>query len=604
MRHMKIIGLAIAALAVVALLAASAGRPQPRLVVLIIIDTLRADHLGCYGHDAIETPHLDQLAREGTLYAQAITAAPVTLPSVTSIMTGAYPVQHGIRDNGAYQLGDAWCTVGERFAEAGYRTGAFVSAGVLGREHRLDQGFEVYDDDFGAPFTIYDPVIDALDVARQGIERRANDTVDQALAWALDHRGEDLFLCLHLFDPHLPRDPPPAFRRAYAHNLYDGEIAFTDSEIGRLLAGLRVAWSPREMLTVVVGDHGEGLGDHEEELHGFLLFDELVRVPLILHGRGIRSGQRVAEVVRTIDIAPTICAIAGLTTPDDCVGHLLPGVSPAGGNELAYMPAGGSFGRVAYLETLRPRLSHNWCEQRGLRTERWKLVTGPDPELYDLVADPGERHNLAVRLPQVRDSLCSLMDAVGLAARSRDAHAAGRVAMSPEQEERLRSLGYVTRSGSAPAANTESAVAEEDSVALWGFSREARGVTLGLPSPRETLPAYNRRLAARSHLRVGMAALSRDDLDAAEAALHKAASIDPQFADPHLRFAEVCSRRGDAAGALRVLEAALAAGLASPEIYERLAALRRGAREFSAVEAAMQEASRRVTSPVQRVSAR
>jgi tetratricopeptide (TPR) repeat protein len=276
---------------------------------------------------------------------------------------------------------------------------------------------------------------------------------------------------------------------------------------------------------------------------------------------------------------------------------------------------------------MRPRLSYNWCEQRGLRSARWKFITGPAAELYDLAADPGERANLAAREPGICDSLASLMDAVALGARADGAYAAGREALSPQQEERLRSMGYVTTAAAPVRTEAAATAATADSVAMWGFPAAERGVALGLPSPRTTLPAYNRRLAARSHLRVGLAALGRDDLEAAEAAFRRSATVDTSFAEPHLRIAEICERNGDLrrqlhilgqaaahfpanvelclaytdalirAGrpeeARRVLEAALEAGADSPEIYERLAGLEREEGDLGAAEGLMREASRR-----------
>ena len=451
---------------------------------------------------------------------------PVTLPAVATILTGVYPLQHGIRDNGPYALGDAWTTLAESFRTAGYATGAFVSADVLAKDHRLTQGFDHYDDDLTAPFEVYDPMLVPFRDERQGLERRADATVDRALAWARDQRGAPAFLCVHLFDPHLPRDPVPEFRERYPGRPYDGEIAFTDRELGRLLAGLRANWRAREILTLVVADHGEGLQDHEEEFHGDLLFEETMRVPLILQGPGIDRGRRVDELARTIDIAPTLCALARLPAPMGSSGAVLPGVR--GRRAADDPPVGPAHARAAYLETFRPRFAHGWCELRGLRTARWKLIAGPAVELYDLAADPREQRDLAAHEPGVRDSLLALMDAVARASLELGAHGASRVQLTPEAIERLRSLGYVGETPLPPAP--------ADSLAIRVYPPAARGAALGLADPRTALAAYNRRLMARSYEKAGQLALDRGDLVEARRCFTQAIAADSAYAgDAQLR---------------------------------------------------------------------
>jgi choline-sulfatase len=522
--------LALLALLLGAGLADCRGSRPPRLVLLVVIDTLRADHLGCYGYAAIETPVLDRLAREGTLYEQAVTAVPVTLPAIATILTGVYPLQHGIRDNGPYALGDAWTTLAESFRTAGYATGAFVSADVLAKDHRLTQGFDRYDDDLTAPFEVYDPMLVPFRDERQGIERRADATVDRALAWARDQRGRPTFLFVHVFDPHLPRDPVPEFRERYAGRPYDGEIAFTDRELGRLFAGLRESWRAREILTLVVADHGEGLQDHEEEFHGDLLFDETVRVPLILQGPGVGRGLRIGELARTIDIAPTLCALANLPALAASPGAVLPGVSARAARAArAAAPADRPAGRgVACLETFRPRFAHGWCELRGLRTTRWKLIAGPEVELYDIAADPHERRDLAAQEPGVRDSLLAHMEAAARASLALGARGASPVSLTPEALERLRSLGYIGETAAPPAP--------ADSLAIRVYPPAERGPAIGLADPRAAIAAYNRRLMARSYEKAGQLALDRGDPAEARRCFTQAIAADSAYAgDAQLR---------------------------------------------------------------------
>lgn len=529
------------------------GERDDRCVLLIVIDTIRADRLGCYGYDAIETPVLDRLAADGVLYENALTAVPVTLPAIATILTGAYPFQHGLRDNGPFRLNRAWNTLAERLKAEGYRTGAFVSAEVISRPHQLDQGFAIYDDDFSGPYEVYDPQMRAFGDARQGVERRADETIDRALAWLADQGNGDLFLFVHLFDPHLPRDPPPPFDSAYAGRPYDGEIAFVDREIGRLLAGVAARFDPVHCLTVVVGDHGEGLQDHEEELHGFLLFEETVRVPLLVHGHDLPRGTRVAPVVRTVDLVPTICAVAGITPPPESAGRCLPGLG------LTSADAGA---QCAYLETFRPRLSYHWCELHGLRTAEWKLISGPVRELYAIERDPAERDNCAARFPQICDSLYDLMLEEAHGALDRGQWPADQLHLSEEERERLLSLGYIT-----PSASTEIA---SDSLALWHFPFAERGAVLGLKDPRAALPAYNRRLEAQSKYKAGLAALAGEDASRAADLLRAAQDLEPS-AEGAFALASALEQLGHTTQARRVAEEAVRGGLAGPRLLERIA---------------------------------
>lgn len=578
----------LAALAACTVLGACARRPSPvpRLVLLIIIDTLRADRLGCYGYAAIETPVLDRIAREGLLYESATTAVPLTLPSVATLLTGAYPLQHGIRDNGPFALAESWETLPERFRDAGYATAAFVSADVLSRDHGLTQGFDHYDDDLSASYEVYDPQLAPFRDSRQGLERRADATVDRVLAWAAERPGERLLLCVHLFDPHLPRDPVPELRERYPGRPYDGEIAFTDREIGRLQEGLRRHWRPSETLTLVVADHGEGLQDHEEEFHGYLLFEETMRVPLLLSGPGLPKGERRTEPVRTIDVAPTLCALAGLPPLPASRGLPLPGAVPAAPEE-----------RVAYLETFRPRWEQRWGELRGLRAGRWKLVRGPHDELYDLARDPGERRDLARLEPQRADSLARCMEAEALLALAAGSAPAEALTLSGAQQERLRSLGYLEAAHApSPAAATPGpggSPTHLDTLAIHLYPPAERGAALGLPHPRARLAAYNRRIQARSFEQAGRRALAAGDAPRAAAAFRQAIAADSSFADARLGLAYALDAAGDGEGVLRELRAAWRALPGEPEVAATLATAMENAGLAREARAVLAEARRR-----------
>jgi arylsulfatase A-like enzyme len=522
-----------AALAVLCFQLVSCSASHPRFILLIIVDTVRADHIGCYGYESIHTPNIDRLAEEGVLYENAVTTVPVTLPSISTILTGAYPVQHGLRDNGPFQLGERWTTLAECLHEAGYATGAFVSAAVLSKEHNLTQGFDIYDDDVSMPYVPYHPWMITMQEQFQGIERRAQETVDRTLKWAKARSDQKVFLMVHLFDPHLPYDPPPPFRESY-RRFYDGEIAYADQEIGRLLDELRKQREPSDMVTILIADHGEGLNDHDEAHHGDLLFEETVRVPLIVHGGKYAPGTRVSELVRTVDILPTICALAGIAAPRWSTGGPLPGMER--NIDGKNMRRDGLHGRTAYIETFRPRLSHGWCELRGIRSERWKLIEGPGYELYDLLADPGESDNVAGEHGAVVDSLARLMDEVAFAAVRRGSHFAESLELSRQQRKKLQSLGYVTPE--------KSRVASSDSLAVWYFPPEERGPALGLPHPRDRLIASVRNDAARSHFRVAYAALQKNNIEEAENNFREAIRNKGGFTEAYIGLAEVARRRG------------------------------------------------------------
>lgn len=418
--------------------------PRPN-VLLVTLDTTRADRLGCYGNKRIATPNLDRLAAEGVVYDNAFTPVPSTLPSHCSILTGMYPARHGVHDNGVYRLAEALVTLPERLREAGYRTAAFVSAFVLDRQFGLDQGFDLYDDRVADPLVRADPQRLAHDkaipeghrrwVVQQALpfQRRADAVTAPAIKWIGRQSGRPFFLWVHYFDPHVAYTPPapwdtrydPGYRgemdgtretftrvftaRKYVNvgdvprpdmdhmiALYDGEISFMDASIGALFRAIEAQGLWDQTLVVVVGDHGEGFGEHGQIWeHSGTIFDEVVRVPLIVKplGGGER-GRRVAALARTIDIAPTVLALAGLPPLAAADGITLTGLSH-GGRE-AEPPA------EVLLEALRDRqvMPTGWSFL-GLRDQRQKLMLlypekgEPQPSLFDLLADPAEQTPIA-----------------------------------------------------------------------------------------------------------------------------------------------------------------------------------------------------------------
>lgn len=453
-------------------------------VLLVTLDTTRADRLGCYGAKGVETPHLDGLAARGALFERAIAPVPLTLPSHSSLMTGELPAMHGVRDNGGFRLGPEKVTLAEILAARGWATGGFVSAYVLDHRWGIAQGFETYYDDFDlAKFKT---------MSMGDIQRRGDVTVEKALTW-IGERGADekFFAWVHLYDPHAPYDPPEPFASRYAGRPYNGEIAWTDELVGRLLAGLEARGLTERTLVAVIADHGESLGEHGEHGHGFFIYEPTTRVPLILAGPyGGLAGRRIAQVVNNVDLAPTLLDLLGVSGKAES-GELLSGQ----GRSLVPLLSAGDEPPLApgYSEAFYPRFHYGWSELRSIRTDRWHFIEAPRPELYDLVADPAEANNLAATerrtVAELRGRLAALdgqvTEAIVKAQAALPAGArGGSTAPLEEDEETLRklaALGYVGSMGDAAAGKS---------------FRE-------LPDPKDRLDVYNLMNKAREQLSAG-----------------------------------------------------------------------------------------------------
>ncbi|HVG10755.1 MAG TPA: sulfatase-like hydrolase/transferase [Thermoanaerobaculia bacterium] len=395
-----------------ALLALAARPAPPPSVILLTLDTTRADALGA------GTPVLSALAARGTRWHQAVTPTPLTLPAHTSLLTGLVPPEHGLRDNGTTVLSKDVPTLAAVFSARGYVTAAFVASRVLDRRFGLARGFGHYDDK--AP---------AEQIGEYGYpERNARQMTDAALAWlAKRPAGKPLFLWVHYYDPHAPYDPPGVDPRAGDRQRYAGEVAYMDREIGRLLARL-----PADSLIAAVGDHGEALGEHGERTHGIFLYQPTMHVPLILAGPGVPRGKAVAETAPTVRLASTLLRLSGgAGAPAAGFGEPLPGL-------------GGKAAGPVYLESRFPLSAYGWSPLEGMSDGRWKLIVAPRPELYDLGSDPRETRNL---LNDQREQARRLKGALQTAQRSfktRKAEAA-----DPELARSLQSLGYASGSGSS-----------------------------------------------------------------------------------------------------------------------------------------------------------
>jgi arylsulfatase A-like enzyme/Flp pilus assembly protein TadD len=405
-------------------------------VLLITLDTTRADRIGCYGYAPAETPRLDALAAEGVLFEQVVTPTAFTLPAHSSIMTGLYPPFHGMRLNGGAALADVHTTMAERLTAAGYRCGAVMAAFVLDQRWGLSQGFEVFDDDFEmAPDQ-------KLDLA--GVQRRADRVVDLGLQWLEQPDERPFFAWLHLYDPHIPYDPPEPFGSRFGgrglSGLYDGEIAFTDLHVGRILDWLADRGLAESTLVVVVGDHGEALGEHGETEHGYYIYDATVTVPLIVRVPGSNlEGVRVPAQVRTIDVLPTVLDLVGVDPPQPMHGRsLVP---------LMLEPDGP--GIDAYSESMAVHLQYGWSALYSVRTSDYKYIDAPRAELYHLEGDPSETHNLLAERPGLAEEL-----RVALATLREQIEAGAPEVQEADLDEQtlaqLAALGYVGGATVAP----------------------------------------------------------------------------------------------------------------------------------------------------------
>ena len=407
----------------------SGNTPVPRRlnVLLVTIDTLRPDRLGCYGYSKIETPNLDRVARQGVLFENASAPAPLTAPSHASMMTGVYPTVNKVRNTGGFALPSSRPTLARILAEQGWDTAAFIGSAVLKKRFGLNQGFAVYDDEMPAP---------AGGSAEEEPERRASEVVDRAVKWLDAQSGKPFFLWAHVYDPHIPYDPPAGFREKYPDRPYDGEIAYTDQQLGRLFDAAARKAPPENTLIVVLSDHGESFSEHGEYTHGVFLYDSTLRVAFLMSGGSIPSGVRVKQQARTIDLLPTVLELVGGKPPEGTQGTSL---TPAfQGKEIATT--------YSYAETLFPRLNMGWAELRSMRTTRWKYIRAPKPELYDLAQDPGETSNVIASHPGEVQDLESKLKAV-----SGGAEKVVPTAMDPRTLQQLKSLGYLSGSSTEGA---------------------------------------------------------------------------------------------------------------------------------------------------------
>jgi choline-sulfatase len=554
---------------------ANAGRPS---VLLVSIDTLRADHVGSYGYPAAATPVIDALAARGLRFEQAETVTPLTLPAHASLLSGTFPASHGVRDNGSFYVGDEVTTLAEVLKAHGYRTGGFVGAYVLDHRWGIAQGFDHYYDDFDLSRFEMAAGIDAA-------QRPGREVVDHALAWLAGDGDQPFFAWVHLYDPHSPYVPPEPYRSRFPATLegaYDGEIAATDAQVGRLIDFLTSSRRLANTVIVVVGDHGESLGEHGEQQHGFFVYDASVRIPLIVAGPRVPT-RAVPDQVRIVDVMPTILELAGVKAPSAVQGVSL---MPLGRGERQDL--------LGYSETWYPRYHYGWSELTAVRDGRYKFIAAPRRELYDTKTDPGELHDVAASNPRVaaalERALADMTAKLTVAATPQKPRP-----VEPDVEEKLRSLGYVAGTVSRATLADRLRGDPKDKIGLYNLLKRAAQDSVagqldeGIAKVQTVLAADHEVIEA--HTMLGNMEIKAHRLPEAIAAYQKALAIDPEHegaawslalayqdagkldearagfervrqlnprdARPLYQLANLSVRRGDFAGAAATLEEGL-----------------------------------------------
>ncbi len=396
-----------------------------RNVILISIDTCRADHLSCYGFERETTPQIDAIARQGILFKNAQTPVPLTLPAHCSMLTGTYPPYHGVHRNREYQLSDSQVTLAEILREQGYATGGIISSFTLDKMFGTAQGFDIYHDRFGGAAG-----------SDNNLERRGAEASRLACDYLAEHQYEDFFLFLHYFDPHEIYQPPAPFADEYADDLYAGEIAYTDQCVGQVIEQLKKLDLFDSTLIIIVGDHGESLGEHGESTHGYYIYQSTIHVPFIIRAPGIAQPRTINHTASLVDVVPTVLSYLDIPIPEQVQGQDLSGYLQ-GENPLPD-------GRDVYMETLIP-IQYDCNPLQGVVGARWSYIHSKAPELYNLEQDPAQLNNLAAQEPQqVRLMSGHLQEIVSQ--QDKNESADNHLRLDADSRRRLESLGYVGRS--------------------------------------------------------------------------------------------------------------------------------------------------------------
>ena len=531
---------------------------KPVNIILITLDTTRADRMGFLGSKRGLTPNLDSLAQQAAAFSRAYSQVPLTTPSHATILTGTYPQFNHVSDLGS-PLGKDLPYLPDILRQHGYRTAAFVGSEVLDPKSAaapgFDRGFETYD----APFHIRGQGEDRY----HSVERRGMAVVDSASAWLEQHPQGPFFLWLHFYDPHDPYDPPPPFKAQYAASPYDGEIAYVDFAVGKLLTTLRSRGLYDQSLIVVVADHGEAFGEHGEWSHGLFLYDETIHVPLLIKLPSAGSGRRLIESrVGLVDITPTLLQEVGIAAPSAMQGQSLLELVKAKSNAAAQ-------DRPEYAETDYPYRAFGWSSLRAWRAGKYLYIDAPQRELYDQPQDPEAAHNLANSAPSVTDTMTSQLDEF-----RHKTSRAGRaeVALTPRQAEQLQALGYVSSGSSKPESEEKQRGADPKDKVQIANSLHQGLLEADEGNYREAIPLFEQILkadpkVALANLQLGRAWNGLGEYDKAMPWLQKAVELTPDSVEAHYELGAALGEMGDWVGSAKQLEAAVAQDPGSDEMH-------------------------------------
>jgi arylsulfatase A-like enzyme/Flp pilus assembly protein TadD len=523
--------------------ASAAGSPSPNVVV-ITIDTLRADHLGCYGDQQIRTPHIDSLAADGVRFERAYTPVPVTLPAHTVLFTGTYPLLSGIHDFSANKLSPTQPTLASVLKEQGYTTGAVIGSAVLDSRFGLNRGFDFYYDHFDFN-RLQESNLDEM-------ERPGNVVADTALDWLAKHDKNKFFLWMHLYDPHFPYRPPEPYSEQYKDRPYDGEIAFADAQVGRLIRFLKDKGLYQNTIIVLTGDHGESLGEHGEKTHGFFIYNATLHIPVIFHLPGQKLGNRMPELVSLADLMPTVLQVLKVDVPSQVQGrNLLPLMTTKKEDQSQGL----------YAETFLPRLHFNWSELRGIETKNYHFIDAPKPELYDLAKDPGETQNLYQTKKAVADEMRARL-ATLIRQYSGGQELAEKTGLDPALMERLQSLGYAGFSGGgSPIVSNRSLPDPKDRIQAYELFSDAMAdsqharyresadkLNLVLQADQDSIPA---------HYLLGLNYYRMREFPMAVAQLQRVVQLSPDYALAVFQLGLAYGQMGDWDRAIETLKRAL-----------------------------------------------
>lgn len=550
------------------------SRLRPLNVVVVTVDTLRPDHLGCYGYANIETPAMDGIAKRGVLFENAVAQTPLTPPSHASIFTGQNPNVHKVRNTGGFVLQSSSHPLARILHEQGWDTAAFIGSAVLKKLFGFNNGFDVYDDEMPRP--------GKRNEFREDPERKASVVVDRAIDW-LSKRSSDkpFFLWVHIYDPHIPYNPPAEFAGKYKTRPYDGEIAYSDQQLARLFDSVASKSSPDKTVIAVLSDHGESLGEHGELTHGVFIYDSTLRIAFMMAGPGIPSGLRVKQQARSIDFLPTLLEVMGGRAAGYVQGLSL--VPTFSGKSVAT--------DIAYAETLYPKMNMNWSELRAIRTNRWKYIRAPHSELYDLNSDPREMKNVVQEHgPEAEKFEAQVKNLISPGGKGTEK--VDTAMMDERVMDQLKSLGYLASAGGRSYELTGAGMDPKDAVDILKLIDEAESGEKNVPEPKriellrqalakdqrnpslyyqlggrlekngrydEAVQLYRTALSngiesGRLHSRLGDLLVRRGEKDAALVEYEKGAQINPADIDSQNNLATAYLEKGRLADAERVFK--------------------------------------------------